>query len=212
MQSSIRPFAVSSSALHAKKKRRRRRDSEADGDMSNSSESDDLPDFELDDDEGEQQPKRKPKKVMATADPDKITPAMMGNADQPVRSLEALISDRSLESKFEFDDVDETDESLPDLVALSRASAQDAPVRKKKTRQAERKAAAIAAKENEEDEGLFSNLPFVSDDEGKVRPIKVRSWSCCCMINEVDLQRFVNPHTCNMVTCLYHRYWRQELG
>jgi hypothetical protein len=127
-----------------------------------------LPDFDLDDAEDEEAPV--PPKRRIITNPDEITPAMMGNANAPVGSIKDLIMDRSLESKFEFD-AEETDDSLPDLLALSRERG-DELVGKKKARQAERRAAAIAAKEAEP-ESPFANLPFVSNDEGKVRPVKV---------------------------------------
>jgi hypothetical protein len=170
------PSWRSSSALHAEKRRRRRRptgtdgvsggkDSSPDGGDSTSSSSE-LPDFDLDDEEDETP---KPKRRVIT-NPDEITPSMMGSADAPVGSIRDLLLDRSLEAKFEFDE-EETDDSLPDLIALSQARGDDLGG-KKTGRKADRRAAAIAAKQAEP-EPLFANLPFVSDDKGKVRPVKV---------------------------------------
>lgn len=164
-------FATVSSALDVKK-RRRRRDPETEGSSENESTSSspsssgELPDFELDDEE-----EPKPKKKVTITNPDEITAAMMGSSDGPVRSIKDLLSDRALESKFEFDDVEEAGEALPDLLALSRDE-ENVPVGKKKARQAERKAAALAAKGSEEND-LFSNLPFVTNEKGEVSGVKV---------------------------------------
>ncbi len=158
------------SALHVKRRRRRRDTGGSDGDVAGDTTSGDLPDFELDEDEEESDAKSK--KRMGILKPDEITPSMMGSASGPVRSVDDLIADRSLEAKLDFDDI-EQDDSLPDLIELSRRSGEDGVLTgTKKARQAERRAAAIAAKEKEED-NLFSNLPFVTDTEGKVQPIKV---------------------------------------
>lgn len=170
---SIGSFDVSdptSFTLYAEKRRRRRPTTGADGgdSPSETTSRNELPDFDLDDAEDEEAPV--PPKRRIITNPDEITPAMMGNANAPVGSIKDLIMDRSLESKFEFD-AEETDDSLPDLLALSRERG-DELVGKKKARQAERRAAAIAAKEAEP-ESPFANLPFVSNDEGKVRPVKV---------------------------------------
>lgn len=160
-----------SSALNVKKRRRRRNNDGGEDNVEADTSSGDLPDFDLDEDEEEPKPK---KRVIRQSNPDEITPAMMGSADGPVRSIKDLLSDRSLESKFDFSDV-ETDDSLPDLVALSQQRAEQENVQpgKKKARQAERRASAIAAKESATESPL-SNLPFVSDEEGKVQPLKVR--------------------------------------
>jgi hypothetical protein len=165
------PTLVALSTLYAEKRRRRRRDQGNDGfgggeTPSGTSSRNELPDFDLGDEEGEAP---KPKRRVIT-NPDEITPAMMGNANAPVGSVRDLLMDRSLESKLEFDEV-EVDNSLPDLLALSRERG-DQPVGTKKARKAERRAAALAAKEAEP-ESIFANLPFVSNDEGKVRPVKI---------------------------------------
>ena len=171
------PSWLISSALYAEKRRRRRRTTGSDGvvggesspdgsETTSSSSSSELPDFDLDDEEDE---KPKPKRRIIT-NPDEITPAMIGSANAPVASIRDLLLDRSLEAKFEFDE-EEVDDSLPDLIALSKARG-DELGEKKTGRKAERRAAAIAAKQAEP-EPLFANLPFVSNDEGKVRPVKV---------------------------------------
>lgn len=161
-------FAVSS-ALNVKKRRRRRNLDGGEASVEADTISGDLPDFDLDDDEEGSTPK--PQK-RTTSKPAEITPAMMGSSDGPERSIKDLLLDRSLESKFDFGDV-ETDDSLPDLIAMSKTAEQvDAQTGKKKARQAERRASAIAAKESAT-ESAFPILPFVSDEEGKVQPVKL---------------------------------------
>lgn len=151
--------------VNAKRKRRRRKDGsgpelESNDDMPSfdTNQPDELPDFDLVEELDDKKPIKKP---AAPVNPDVITPAMMGNADQPVGSIKELLSDRSLEARFEFEEPD--DDSLPDLVELSRQDNVDfGTMGKKKARQAQRKAAAIAAKETGAGEnGLLSNLPFV---------------------------------------------------
>lgn len=161
------------SVLHAKKRRRRRREGdsgevggEQESTPSGSTSMSELPDFDLEDDEAKES---KPKKKLIT-NPDEVTPAMMGSADAPVGSLKDLLTDRSLEARFEFDS-EEEDTSLPDLLVMARER-DDVPGGKKKARQVERRAAAIASKESET-ENIFANLPFVSDEQGKIQPIKL---------------------------------------
>lgn len=166
-----------STVIHAAKQRRRRRrdPNEADESKSTASgnSSGELPDFELnDEEEAEAKALAKKKAMKISSNPDEITPAMMGSSNSPVGSIRDLLSDRSLESKLEFDD-EEMDDSLPDLIALSRSAQQGAPTGKKKARQAERRAAALAGKEAEE-ENIFANVPFIIDEEGKLSPVKVR--------------------------------------
>jgi len=173
----LEPAHVTSIILHAEKRRRRRKIVETNdgGSVENSSSEstsrNDLPDFDLDE---EQEETPQPKRRIIT-NPDEITPAMMGNANAPVSSIKDLIADRSLEAKFEFDEEDK-DDSLPDLIALSRQrQGGGGGEEKKMSRKAERRANAIAAKEAEraDEESIFDNLPFVSDEKGKVQPIKV---------------------------------------
>jgi hypothetical protein len=131
-----------------------------------------LPDFDLD---GEEKESPKPKKKVIT-NPDEITAEMMGNTNGPVRSVKDLITDRALESKFQFDE--EEDDSVPDFVVLAGGSSripEPAPVGTKKARQAVRMAAAIASKEEEEEESILSKIPFVTDEKGDVNAVKV----CC---------------------------------
>lgn len=151
----------------AKRKRRRRKDSSDGGDDSFDLESGELPDFDLEEEDPE--PKKKSKTSLK---PDEITAAMMGSTNKPVRSVNELIADRDLEKVFAFE---EPEENLPDLAELAKSSNMDlsVPLSKKNRRQAARKAAAAVDAE-EEDAGLFANLPFgVTDENGKVNGVKV---------------------------------------
>jgi hypothetical protein len=170
--------------LLAKQKRRRRKDSSgASGAGSSSSSSgslpgldlnDDgsLPDFDLGDDESVPDLKSSKKPAKADIDFNEISDAMMGDTSKATVSIEALIGDRSLESKFEFEG-EEEDISIPDFTTFAKASGatQELEVGKKKARQTDRRAAAIQAKEAaEEDIPLFQ---FLRDEKGKISPIKI---------------------------------------
>jgi len=142
-----------------KKKRRKRKDSAPPPTSSSTVESDDLPDFDLGD-EADAPASSRPRK---STDPDEITDVMMGT-QKPLGSLKDLISDRSLEKSFEFD---EPTDPLPDLGDL--VSKQQPAVGKKKARQEARRAAAVA-EEDEEDsivDGIsdaLGSLPFLKSD------------------------------------------------
>lgn len=172
-------------AVPAKKRRRRRQDDSTGGDETpQESDSlilgDGLPDFDLGGTDGDKQQKSPARQ----RSPDEITPLMMGDANKAVRSVKELISDRSLESKFEFDD--KGDPSIPDFTELARASASrlsssspsmqndGSEMGKKKQRQAERQAEAIKAQANKEKEkNPLDGLPFVTNEAGKFSPIKL---------------------------------------
>mmetsp|Transcript_919 Transcript_919/g.2334 ORF Transcript_919/g.2334 Transcript_919/m.2334 type:complete len:293 (-) Transcript_919:154-1032(-) len=143
-----------------------------------------LPEFDLDD-AGEAAANAPPKKKI---NPDEITANMMGSGNvNAARSLDELISDRTLENRLEFDE--KGDPGIPDFVDLARASstpqsydssasASDSPataeIGKKKQRRAERVANAIAAKEAEESEKSFlSSIPQFLNEKGEVSPIKI---------------------------------------
>lgn len=178
------PTCSRSTELFAKKKRRRRKEeSETSGTGSSIGSSDDfpgfdvdddgsLPDFDLGDDEEATDSKSSKKSGTAKANFEEITDAMMGDASTPTRSLDDLISDRSLESKFEFDGEDE-DISIPDFTTIAKAGGapSELEVGKKKARQASRRAAAIDAKESAVEEKL--DIPFLQDEKGKISPIKI---------------------------------------
>jgi hypothetical protein len=134
------------SALHmANKKRRRKRKETAD----------DLPDFDLGEDDEEA-----PKKKRQSIDPDGITDAMMGT-QKTLGSVKDLISDRSLEKVFQFD---EPVDPLPDLGDLSKPQ----PIGKKKARQEARRAAAISEQDGDRIVDTVSDalgsLPFLKSD------------------------------------------------
>ena len=166
----IRPTMMNpsfSSSLWAKKKRRRKNPSPP-------QKSNDLPDFDLKEDiKAEvEEPSPKPSQSVSSSD-DEITANMMGSADKPVRSVKELIADRALESKFEFDAPE--DDSLPDLakIAQSKQSPPQPAVGGKRARQEARKAAAKAREQEENEESIFSKIPFITDENGKVTPLKV---------------------------------------
>lgn len=137
--------------------------------------SDELPDFDLDGEEAEE-PRRKINR-------DKITDNMMGSGRATASSLDELISDRALESKFEFDE--KGDPNIPDFVELAQASSTTPSsssvsaipgggIGKKKQRQAERVANAIAAKEAEAPaESFLSKFPQFLNEKGDVSGVKI---------------------------------------
>jgi hypothetical protein len=168
-------------AVPAKKRRRRRQeDGTSDNDAAQESDSllvgDELPDFDLGSTDDEQKQKSSARKV----NPDQITSLMMGDANKAVRSVNELISDRSLERKFEFEE--KGDPSIPDFTDLAKASTSwpssslndGSPLGKKKMRQAERRADAIKTQaEGEREKNPLEGLPFVTNEAGKFSPIKL---------------------------------------
>jgi hypothetical protein len=175
--------------LLAQKKRRRRKDSsEASGAGSSSSSSgslpgldlnddDSLPDFDLGDDESVAELKSSKKPAKAEINFNEISDAMMGDTSKATGSLEDLIRDRSLESKFEFEG-EEEDISIPDFTTFVKASGAtgELEVGKKKARQTDRRAAAIQAKEAAQEKLGFLDYPFfevLRDEKGKISPIKI---------------------------------------
>jgi hypothetical protein len=179
--STIQAIFTSPTQLLAKKKRRRRKKTNSQ-DVASDSASENLPDFDFKDDSlpdfdlnEEDEPVPSPKsKIPAMGDINytEITDAMMGDSSAPTQSLSELISDRSLESKFEFDDtvVDKSIPDFTDFAAMSDTTPQDPVLGKKKARQAERRANAIQAREAEEETKL--DLPFVTDEKGNFSTIK----------------------------------------
>lgn len=103
---------------------------------------------------------------------------MMGSSYVKDTTVGDLIRDRSLESKFVFDDEDDAD--LPDLPMFpntsSSSSSSEPLVNKKKVRKAASIAAAAAAqkKREEEKEGnLLAKIPFALDEKGEVSALKI---------------------------------------
>eukprot|EP00529_Nitzschia_sp_RCC80_P029509 CAMPEP_0113485708 /NCGR_PEP_ID=MMETSP0014_2-20120614/24623_1 /TAXON_ID=2857 /ORGANISM="Nitzschia sp." /LENGTH=318 /DNA_ID=CAMNT_0000379363 /DNA_START=80 /DNA_END=1036 /DNA_ORIENTATION=- /assembly_acc=CAM_ASM_000159 len=167
----------------------------------------DLPDFDMDDDpdsassSSSLKPKRRSSSSSSSSSVgnlETITPEMMGSQGAgEARSIDQLISDRSLEQRFEFDGSD-VDENIPDFVELAAKSSSsssstssesldissmiggggnNAPIGKKKQRQAERRANAINRAKEEADAaesagGLF-NIPFFSPEKDQVSGIKI---------------------------------------
>ena len=142
------------------KKRRKRKDDEGENSSDAEFNGDDLPDFDI---EGEGGDIVITSTRTSSSGESEITDAMMGNRKQ-LGTINDLLSDRSLEAKFKFE---EPDEPLPDLVELAKAKSSGVNVNysaggSKRDQQAARKAAAIAANkaEEEEEENFFSKLPF----------------------------------------------------
>ena len=157
------------SILCAKKRRRRKQTDE-----SSSSSSTDLPDFDIASDDDADAPSKSKQSSSSSVEGDMsaISANMMGSKDAPVRSVKELLSDRSLESKFQFDESDQG-ESLPDLPSVAAAPK---PMSEKRRKQAERKAKAqaMASMQAEETSFLPPNLPLdITNDKGEIQPIKV---------------------------------------
>lgn len=171
--SSIAP-SVPSSALSAKKKRKKRKQPKPE------SSSQDLPDFDLDSTDGAlpdfdlgggEEPVKVATKKTTELSFDEISDNMMGDAAAPTASLEDLISDRSLESNFVFDATEE-DKSIPNFVDFARSSDPEPPAPGSKAeRREQRKAAAIARIEAEQQSKL--DIPFITDENGEISAIKV---------------------------------------
>ena len=155
--------------LNAKKRRRKN------GETGNS---DDLPDFDLLDDSVPVQPAKEEttRKLAETRQPStEITANMMGSTSKPTRNVQQLIKDRSLEKKLQFDD--RGDPSIPDFTDLALGNAPKgsslAPeTGKKKARQLERQLRAREAEEKDQP-SILSKIPFITNEEGKVEPLKV---------------------------------------
>lgn len=110
-----------------------------------------------------------------------VTPAMMGSVGSPARSVKELLSDRSLEKSLDFEEI-VSDENLPDLIEMMKGKQKTAPdeiVGKKKARQAERRAAALAREKENGPQNFgpldfLSGIPFLVDKEtGKVTYLKL---------------------------------------
>lgn len=187
-----------STLLYAKKQRRRKADTPP---------SNELPDFDLKEDEDDDT-KKKPSKKSASIpnEPSSdISSAMMGSPTKPVRSVDQLIADRSLEKNFQFDETEE-DSSLPDLAVLAKEQNAELTGRKRSKREA-RVAAALERKATEEEgSNPLAQIPFLTDEKGEVSAIKVRCSSVPCYILFL---RDIRVSLC--ITCFF-RFWKQELG
>lgn len=177
----------SQSVLMAKKVRRKRKEGDAIENVRVSApdtafDFDDLPEFTLESDLPDESSKEVPRKV-ASSPIDRETPRMnapMGGSVKPLSSLSDLLNDRSLEAQLNFDEPVDA-EPLPSLSEFVKTGgAKVEVIGKKKARQLERRAAALAADVEEEDGGFFSNLNFFgagkdkeSDEDKEINPIKV---------------------------------------
>mmetsp|Transcript_7786 Transcript_7786/g.11175 ORF Transcript_7786/g.11175 Transcript_7786/m.11175 type:complete len:255 (+) Transcript_7786:210-974(+) len=148
----VKPSFSQVTALHMarpKKKRRRKKDSSSTDDNVGSespeveptaqsfSADGELPDFDFDDGSGsDTSSKSSPSASMSTSlNENKVTDAMMGSS-KPMKSMKELLNDRSLESKFEFE---EPDDPLPDLVDFRTGKAKESKSRKGGNRNAPEK-------------------------------------------------------------------------
>lgn len=165
------------------KKRRKRRDGGEDSSGFEFS-GDELPDFDIGGEEGEEVEAQRTSTRTMSAEGE-ISDAMMG-AQKQLGTINDLLSDRSLESKFKFE---EPEEPLPDLVELAKAKASAATAFPgtevgKRAQQAARKAAAMAASEEEKEDGFLSKLiaKLGKDEDGKdLSPVKLLeqgTWFC----------------------------------
>jgi len=149
---------------------------------------DDLPDFELNEDDGEPESSKAKKTRPLAGSPSAssldgevaVTSNMMGSSDKPVRSVTELISDRSLERKFEFDDEGAAGDALPDLaeLAAAKSSSSSLPSQqggggKKQARRDARRVAASKQGENSEESNVLSKIPFITGENGKIMPTKI---------------------------------------
>ena len=147
-------------SLPAKKKRRRRRTDSSGSDSIDPSprEPDELPDFDLGDDGDSAKVKKAPTPAPSSDPMGDISSAMMGTSNQPVRSVDQLIADRTLEKNFEFDEPG--DDALPDLAVLAK----EQEAGRKRSKRDARVAAAMEQNKQEEDEvNPLSKIPFFVD-------------------------------------------------
>jgi hypothetical protein len=155
------------------------------------SDSGDLPDFDLGGDDGADSAASKSSSAPSAVagDMSAISPNMMGSSKRRNSSLKDLLTDRGLESKMQFDVTAES-AAMPDLADLARASAAEAAADmgtgiddsslsggKKRARQDARRAAAQALEPEAEEpnilQPLIDKLPNIRDEKGKVSAIKL---------------------------------------
>ena len=193
-----------------RRKRRRRKDPSDDSIEEDSDEGmNELPDFDLQDDGMSTTNQRSgattassssPASPMA-ADPllGPISSNMMATPSSSNRSpssVNDLLRDRSLEQKLErlYDEGGKEDEeALPDLLSLQKkqssppeTSASSLSKRERqilaRQQQDEEQQKLLQNAQKEEDFGaLFSKLPFITNEQGKVTPIKIletATWAC----------------------------------
>ena len=169
---------------HAKRKRRRKDgDGEEDDDdssfslsiesSSSTSSSNDLPDFDLKEDEPLLPQKKK------TTDPMAEDIGMISRRSssslKPARSVDQLIKDRALESKFVFDDsASAGGEELPDLAVIASSQRSSSDKKARKQQAIERAAAAASESEASSGSNILEMVPFFVDEKtGKVTALKM---------------------------------------
>jgi hypothetical protein len=178
------------------KKRRRKQESLSSPSNAGDSNDDDLPDFDLDDDQeggttaGISKSKKNSQRSTSAVGEGEISKNMMASSsNKPVRSIQELLADRSLERKFEFEE-QSLDVNLPDLAPIRRSesfdnSASFTTTSKKVERKEEaRRLAKIAAEEEQKEKdrtALLDLLPGIRDESGKISPVKILdtgTWAC----------------------------------
>jgi hypothetical protein len=157
-----------------------------------SSDSGDLPDFDLGGDNGADSAASKQSSAAPSdtkeGDMSAISANMMGTTKRRNSSLKDLLTDRGLEKKLQFEETAES-AAMPDFADLARASAADAADMdaddadpslsggKKRARQEARRAAAQAAEPFVEGpnilQPLLDKLPKIRDEKGEVSALKV---------------------------------------
>jgi hypothetical protein len=190
-------MALYSSSGVNRRKRRRRKDASDDDHTEDAMDGGpELPDFDLNEDEGIQSTKSSASSAIpSVVDPllGPITPNMMAASRSPASSVNDLLRDRSLEQKLErlYDEGgNEPEEVLPDLLSLQRKSSSgsnSASSLSKRERQvlARQQQEQQKHQQSVEKEGdlsaLVSKLPFITNEQGKVVPIKIletATWAC----------------------------------
>lgn len=173
--------AKSTFTLLQAKKKRRRKDSASEEDDDGSG----LPDFDLNDGEDDDAVVTKTSSSSRSSTSgglDEISANMMGSSRSPKGSVKDLINDRSLESRFEFEQ-NSAVEQLPDLAELAASKRSGNSVGEtvtsgsKRARQEARRTAAQALEPAEDEKNWYENIPFlkdaIQDESGKVTPVKL---------------------------------------
>jgi hypothetical protein len=182
----------------AKRKRRRKQDSSAE-EVETTITWDELPDFDLNED-GAADKVKSPKRTVVLPPSNAMESIKIAGSskDKPLRSLQALLADRSLEQKFEFDEPD-SDTQLPDLAPIksttsttiqseeTTAAISTASRKKERQQEAIRLAKLAAEKEQAENDrnSILNMLPGIRDEKGKISPVKILesgTWACIYML------------------------------
>ena len=164
--------SITSTSLAATKRKRRRKvssENDDEDDLDFSTASSELPDFDLATDYSDAPPPSKARPSMDASN--EIAPEMMARpSSKPTRSVDQLIRDRSLESKFVFED-DSDDQSLPDLAVIAKSSSKK---QRKGTSKMTTKERTSSASSMDDTPSFLEQIPFIKDEKtGKVTPLKV---------------------------------------